>query len=645
MLSESLSQTQGGPSLVKVALALVSFLLFMSLRRKETEGVLTRYAVFAAFLIIRDCVFWLFPIPDLYRISDLVVFAMLASISVAPRGDWVLWITIVADGAAIVLIGFKAAFGIAPGFPSEILRYVALVPIVVAALKSSPAEGESAPGWKVIGRMRSVMAAASIVYLLAGSALGIGSFWFQGIVIPLCYSCLILLSFLYMKIVEENLVSAVNYYEESVDSLYELLLPSEEGKSGAVAMQDALDSMIRVIAERTGAEGAAILLVEEFEEVLALRAMHGSFAPPFKLPESLPRTEERVTSFLRHARFKLGEGLLGLVTGTGKPLFIADALLDQRVPRNGEEAWLSFSSLIACPLLVRDRIIGVLALERSKDGAFTESDFDRAKLLSSFGSIAIANIFSFLEAAEKSDIEREATLAEGIQNTLLPKRLPPIGEFTFGAMTLAARGVCSDYYDIIQTRPDRAVIAVGDVAGKGVAAGIIMVMISSILHLITNSTKDTATLMTWVNRGITGQMDLDHFATLGLVTADFSTGLLEFSNASHQPILIYRRDSEAVETVDMKSIPIGVERGTGYSAKGLRLHSGDILLMHTDGVVEAMNEQGKQFGRKNLANALSRCRDLPAKEMAEAILGEVQDFSGKTRQHDDETVLVMKAKL
>lgn len=645
MLSESLQQAQVGPSLAKLALALVSFLLFMFLRGKETEGVLTRYALFSVLLFLRDLAFLIFPSADLYRVTDLLVYAALAWIAVAPRGGWALRIATIAVAAAAILITLKAVLGLVQGFPAEILRYIALVPILVAALDRTPFEGETAPGWKTVAKMRSIMAGASLVYLVLGSVLGVASFWFQGIVIPLCYCCLILLAFIYMTIVESDLVSAVNYYEESVDSLYELLLPTEEGKTGVLAMEEALESMVRVVAERTGAEGAAIFLVEEFDEALSVRAIHGAFAPPCKLPDSLPRAEDRVQSYLKHVRLKLGEGLVGEVTQTGKPLFIPDALLDSRVPRNGDEDWLVIASLMACPLVVRDRIIGVITLERRAGEPFTESDFDRAKLLASFGSIAIANIFSFLEAAERSDIEREATLAEGIQKTLVPKKLPPIGEFTFGALTRTAQGVCSDYYDVIQTRADRAVLAVGDIAGKGIAAGIVMVMVSSILHLITNSTKDTATLMSWVNRGVTGHVDLDHFATLGLVTVDFSTGLLEFSNASHQPLLIYRKDSDAVETVDQKSIPIGVERTTGYSAKGIRLHSGDILLMHTDGLVEAMNEQGRQFGRKNLANTLVRCKDLPAAELAEAILGEVQDFAGRTRQHDDETVLVMKAKL
>lgn len=645
MFADIIVKALGGPSLVKLALALVAGMLFLSLRRKETEGILSRYAFLCLFLLVRDVSFAIFPEPDLYRISDLVVFGILAYVAVGSRGGWALRAAIAAEIVGAVLIAAKDIFGFAVNFPSEILRYVALAPIIVAAALATGSGGEETPGRKVVARMNLPLTLFSFAYLLAGSILGIGSFWFQGIMVPLCYSCLIWLAFGFLGIVEGELVRAVSYYEESVDSLYELLLPASQASTGGLAMQESLDNMARVAADRTGAGGSAILLVEEFEEAITVRAVNGRFAPPFKLPDSLPKNEERVAAYLRHARFKLGEGLLGSAAGTGKPLLVADAALDSRVPRNGEEDWLRILSLMVVPLVVRDRVIGVLALERSSGEPFTENDFDRAKLLASFGSIAIANSFAFLEAAERSDIEREAAIAEGIQKSLAPAKLPPLGDFAFGALTLSARGVCSDYYDIIQTRPDRAILAVGDIAGKGVAAGIVMVMVSSILHLITNSTKDMATLMSWVNRGITGHMELDHFATLGLVAVDAASGTLEFANAAHPPLLVYRTDSDAVETVDMKSIPVGVERATTYAGKRLRLASGDVLVMYTDGLLEAMNEQGKQFGRKNLASAIQKHHDLPPKEMAEAVIGEVQDFSGHSRQHDDQTILVMKAKL
>jgi sigma-B regulation protein RsbU (phosphoserine phosphatase) len=644
MSNTSIIQALSGPALAKFALALLAGLFFMLLRKKETEGILTRYVVLTFLLVIRDVLFILFPLADLFRASDLLVFGFLAFIAIAPGRSLAFWASIAGEVVALVLILSKQILGLGAGFPTEILRYVALAPIIVAALSRLGSEDNAATGRKLIYRYRLVLGAFSLLYLVMGTILGVSSFWFQAIIVPSCYAWLIWFAFSFQASLETELIKAVGYYEESVDSLYELLLPTSQGEAGGGAMQESLDNMVRVVAERTGAEGAAVLLVEEFEEVLSFRAIYGSFAPPFKLPDSLPKAEDKVAAYLRHAHFRLGEGLLGEVAGTGRPLLVADASLDSRVPRNGEEAWLKIASLMAVPLIVKDRIIGILSLERSRGEAFSESDFDRAKLLSNFGSIAIANSFSSLEASERSDIEREASMAEGIQKTLLPAKLAPIGSFTFGALTQTARGVCSDYYDVIQTKADKAVVALGDVAGKGVAAGLVMVMMSAILRLVTASTKDMATLMTWVNRGVAGQVDLDHYATLGLLALDTTTGIVEFSNANQQPLLIYRLEADAVETVDMKSIPIGVEKATAYASKRLRLSAGDILLMYTDGVIEAMNEQGKQYGRKNLAMALRRSRDLPVREIAEAIIGEVQDFSGKTRQHDDETVVVVRAK-
>lgn len=644
MFLDSIMTALSGPSLAKFVVATLSLALLLSLRGKDAEGLLSRLAFFSAALIARDLAFVLVPSADLFRLSDIVIFCLLAWVVTTPRGGWALWASVGAGAAVLALMVVKLAFGLAPGLPTEIARYFILAPIIVLVVRSSSTEGGAEPARKAVIGMTPTLAIASFCYLVSGSILGVDSFWFQAFIVPAFYGFVFWIAVRFMGVAEGQLVVAVGYYEESVDSLYELLLPTGQGSTGGVAMQESLDNMARVISERTGAEGAAILLVEEFDEAITVRSVHGSFAPPFKVPDSIPRTEERFASFLRHARFRLGEGLLGEAAKAGNPLLIADAALDARVARNGDEAWLQIGSLMAVPLVVRDRIIGVIALERLAGKAFSESDFDRAKLLSNFGSIAIANSFSFLEAAERSDIEREAAIAEGIQKTVVPAKIQPLGACTIGALTVPARGVCSDYYDVIRLRQDKAVLAVGDVAGKGVAAGLVMVMVSSILRLITNSTKDMATLMGWVNRGIAGQVDLDHFATLSLVCVDAATGVLEYSNAAHQPLLVYRADSDAVETVDIKSIPIGVERTTAYQDKRVRLASGDVLVMHTDGLVEAMNDQGKQFGRKNLAQSVHRHHGLPAKEMAEAILADVQEFSGRTRQHDDQTILVMKSK-
>jgi sigma-B regulation protein RsbU (phosphoserine phosphatase) len=301
---------------------------------------------------------------------------------------------------------------------------------------------------------------------------------------------------------------------------------------------------------------------------------------------------------------------------------------------------------MAVPLMVEDKIIGVSAVAKTRPGAqFDEANFDRFKLLANFGTLAVSNFFTFLEANERSGLERQAGIAAEIQRTIIPKKLPQFPTLALGAFSSPARGISGDYYDIIRTREDRLIGVIGDVAGKGVQAALIMVMIRSILHLITNTNKDIATVLDWVNRGITGKIDMDHYATLGIVTINIVTGELEYANASHQPLIIYRRATDSIETIDIKSVPIGVEKATKYQRKTLRLYDGDIASLYTDGVVEAINEQGKQFGRKSLGEAIARNRSLSPKDIAGKIKAEVSAFMGDAHQHDDQTILVFKMKL
>ena len=196
-------------------------------------------------------------------------------------------------------------------------------------------------------------------------------------------------------------------------------------------LQEVVDNMIKTVVERTGADGGVLLLADEFDETVSVRSLFGNYPPPFKLPENLPKDPERVDSFMRHARFKLGEGISGEVSRTGKNVFVPQAGPESPLPDNGDEDWLKIGGFIASPLILRDRIIGAISVVKTEAEGFSERDFDRCKLLANFGSIAVANSFSFLEAAERSDIEREADIAANMQKTLIPKELPSVDGFEF----------------------------------------------------------------------------------------------------------------------------------------------------------------------------------------------------------------------
>ncbi|MFA6507126.1 MAG: PP2C family protein-serine/threonine phosphatase, partial [Treponemataceae bacterium] len=228
---------------------------------------------------------------------------------------------------------------------------------------------------------------------------------------------------------------------------------------------------------------------------------------------------------------------------------------------------------------------------------------------------------------------------------LQPKRVLDAASATFGSFSAPARGVSSDYYDVIPVRRDRIYLVMGDVAGKGVPASLIMVMIRAILHLLVGAAKDTATILNWINRGITGKIELDHFATLQILVLDPTTGKCEYANAGHRPPIIWRKSTGIVQHIDTKSVPIGVEKSNEYTASTLTLEDGDILLMYTDGVVEAVDPAGRQYGMTGLNAILEKHNDLSSKEIANMVREDVHTFIGNARQHDDQTLLTVKVKL
>lgn len=642
---ESVARALGGPELVKLSIASILIIAFTFWQRMEVEGVMRGFIVVAVLALFRDVVWQFIPLPALYLGSDLILLGALALAFGLPfGGSFLLYgaaAVSVAAGLGAVLVGLLGIDAI----PPSLFMIGGLAP--VAALffhRLGRRHSTSSQGTRLLRLMRFPLAVGSLVYLVVEAVLVPLGAWFQFLAVAAWYGDISLVGFFFVGILRNDLVNAVGYYEESVDSLYQLFTATGSVIKTGFSIQEVLDGLIDVVVDRTEADGGVVLLAEEFEEVVAVRAMRGRFPPPYKLPDSLPRDEERVVSHIKHARFKLGEGFFGELAREGGSILVPDVLSDGRFPQNGDEEWLRLRSLMVAPLTARDQVIGLVAVARIGDRPFSERDFDRLKLLANFGAISVSDAFIFLEAAEKGDIDREAAIAEEIQRTVVPRKLAEIPGYQLGVFTSSARGVCSDYFDIIRFRGNRSLVAFGDVAGKGVSAGLVMVMVRAILHLIVNSTKDASTLLAWVNRGLSGKVDMDHFSTLSLLLVDPATGEIEYANAAHQPLVVYRKESDSLESIDIKSIPIGVEPASEYVSRNLKLKAGDILLLYSDGVIEAMNEQGRQFGRKNLGNVLLRARESGAREIAEAIKTELEEFCGKTRRHDDQTVLVIKAR-
>jgi sigma-B regulation protein RsbU (phosphoserine phosphatase) len=638
---DSVISLLSGPILPRLVLAALLVAFFLFLRKKDTEGEMVGYAILSVLLALRDLAFAFVSSAFLANATDILLACGILYLVMRPfRLGWAFWLPLCVDALALILLVLDEiglSFGLAP----ELLRLAGLLPVLALAFLPLVLKSEADTSARQLSlRSWALLSIGLAFYLVVGNLAGTKSQLFLIASSPYLYCLLFVIALLFIDIVQGELVSAVDYYEESVDSLYDLLLATGGSMRSESFLQDVVDNMIRAVVERTGADGGILLLVDEFEDTVSVRALYGSFPPPFKLPENLPKDAERVEAYIRHARFKLGEGVFGEVARTGKNIFVSspDALL----PDNGGESWLAVGAFMVSPLILRDRIIGAVSVVKVGNGRFSERDFDRCKLLANFGSIAVANSFSFLEAAERSDIERESDIAAVMQKQLLPEELPAVAGLEFGAFSNPAPGVCSDYYDVIRTRPEKALIVVGEAAGKGVAAGTVLVMIRAILHLIIASTKDVATLMQWVNRGVSGKVDSDHFATLCLASVDARTGIAEVSCAGRQSAVVCRAATGELTAVEAASVPIGIEKGTAYASSRIDLAEGDVLVLFSDGTVETMNAQGKQYGRKRLGAEIQACRNLHAQEMVERIRLDIEDFAGASLPRDDRTLLVMK---
>ena len=437
--------------------------------------------------------------------------------------------------------------------------------------------------------------------------------------------------------------------EETEDPLIsigqEFLTRVNDSMTGEINIVRLLDFVNEISIKHTRADGGVVFLVDDFEDSIAAKSFSGQFPPPYQLPEDLPHKPVRVETNFRYVQFNLGETIFGEVAASGKPVLVRDGSTDERIFANGPEDFLKPGSYLFLPLRIKDRVVGVAGLARLPENPqFTEEDFRIGTFLADYAGSAINNVYSVQEILEHADLEREASIASKIQKTMQPKRLPDLPEVGFGFFFNPTKGVCGDYFDVILARRDRIVLAVADVAGKGIQSSMVMMMLRSVLHLVTNTTKDSATILDWINKGITGKIDMDHYATLAYASYCPDTHELDFASAGHQPMLYWKSKTREIEVVQSKSDPIGVERSSNYKGTKLTVEKGDIIILFTDGLVETLNGEGHQYGIQTLSNVISENNAKSAKDIATEVRQNLQAFVGSASIHDDQTLLVMKIK-
>jgi len=301
---------------------------------------------------------------------------------------------------------------------------------------------------------------------------------------------------------------------------------------------------------------------------------------------------------------------------------------------------------IAVALRSRSEIVGVLLLGPPEGRAsFSDAEKDVLGSAAEIFALLIENARLNTRVIEQEKVRRDLALAAEVQRRLLPPKPPDSAMVTIAAFTLPARTVGGDYYDFLDLGSDRTAIAVADIAGKGIAAALLMSMVQASLRVIsTDGDLGSAELATRLNRFLYQSTAANHYATF--FYARLEGNRLRYVNAGHNPPHLVRRSESGVEIIDLTAggTVLGLFPEVGYEDAEIELRSGDLFVAFTDGVPEARNDTGEEFGEERLQNLLRGGVGATAEEVSAMLAGHLRTWIAGTEQHDDLTFVVAVVK-
>ena len=340
-------------------------------------------------------------------------------------------------------------------------------------------------------------------------------------------------------------------------------------------------------------------------------------------------------------RVPLHKGLSGTAAGQRRVLRVHDVNEDPRYIRC--ETGVDARSEIVVPLLMQDRLIGVLDLESTQPHAFTLEHERMLSTLGSYVAVALENARLYEGALHNERrLRTDLDTAREIQRQLLPTGAREIPGLDLAAAYVPARELGGDFYDFLPYGEGRLAIALGDVSGKGTAAALYgSLAIGTIREIVIDSNCDPACMLALLNQRLhNARLDSRYIAMLFGVY-DAASRRLHLSNAgSPYPLLL--RDGHVV-SVRLEGVPLGLLPGTQYDESVLDLMPGDVVLFASDGILESENASEEEFGLQRLSAVLSAISPQDsARAIAERILAETDDHGAGTAAHDDRTLVVLR---
>ncbi|HKO97754.1 MAG TPA: GAF domain-containing SpoIIE family protein phosphatase [Pyrinomonadaceae bacterium] len=341
---------------------------------------------------------------------------------------------------------------------------------------------------------------------------------------------------------------------------------------------------------------------------------------------------------LSNLHLKLGEGFIGHVAVTAEPMISPDVRNDPIYINARRET----RSEMVAPIISNTEVIGVFDLESDQLNAYSDDDLQVLMLLASQVAIIIEKVMLHQQLIEKKRLEGQLEVARQVQLELLPARDPELTGYDISAYNYPTEEVSGDYYDWVQIFDDQIGLVIADVSGKGVPAALLMAFLRASLRAATHIGYSPHISMAKVNYLLWESIERNQFVTAFYGILDATNKTLSYTNAGHNPPLLLDKEGNA-KFIDKGSLPLGMFRDTRYHEYYLTTEPGDVLVLYTDGVTEAHNSKGEEFGRQRLAEAVRANQQLEARELIAAVKNLVMEWTEGLGATDDVTFFVIKA--
>lgn len=335
----------------------------------------------------------------------------------------------------------------------------------------------------------------------------------------------------------------------------------------------------------------------------------------------------------------LGKGITGAAAESREAIRVNDTLTDPRYIASHPE----IRSEVAVPLIVHDRVVGVMDLESERIGYFTDDHVRMLSLLAPqiASSVENARLYEELNQREQR-MEQDLKAARKLQSVLLPRHAPEIAGLETAIRARAARDVTGDVYDFFDRGDGKSVLAFGDVSGKGAAAALYGALVSGLLRILAPQLHGPAELLRSLNDVLLERKVDAQYATLLILVWDSASRTLTMSNAGSEPPIICRNGELTKPRVE--GVPIGLLEDRDYEEVVYTAEPGDVLLLYSDGIEDQLNAMGEEFGRGRISRAVQKNCALPPRKLVDALFQELDQYMAGTPITDDQTLIALRVR-